>query len=120
LTDLQSLRFTAEADPVPTQVIDDPGNLQQIRAKIGETLAIRVTGANNGAVWGTDIYTTDSKLAAAAVHAGAVKIGQTAVVRVKIVPSPPGFQGSTRNGIPTAGFGPFTAAFEFLKKAADE
>lgn len=120
LNDLQTLRFTAEADPVPTQVLADPGSLEGFRDKIGQTLAIRLTGIKNGAVWGTDVYTTDSTLAAAAVHAGAVKVGQTATVRVKLIPSPPGFQGSTRNGVQTNGFGPFNSAFQFVKKVADE
>ena len=64
-----------------------------------------------GTVWGTDIYTTDSPLALAAVHAGVVQIGQTAVVKVTIVPSPNNFVGSTRNGITTEPFGQYPAAY---------
>jgi len=36
---------------------------------------------NNAALWGSDIYTLDSTLGMAAVHAGVVKAGQTGVVK---------------------------------------
>jgi hypothetical protein len=77
----------------------DPGNLVDYRDRIGKILSFRVTGQNTGPVWGSDIYTTDSSLATAAVHAGAVKLGQTGIVRVKIVPPPATFSSSARNGI---------------------
>ena len=64
-----------------------------------------------GTVWGTDVYTTDSPLALAAVHAGVVPMGQSAVVKVTIVPSPNNFVGSTRNGITTEPFGQYPAAY---------
>ena len=62
-------------------------------------------------VWGTDIYTTDSPLALAAVHAGAVQMGQTAVVKVTIAASPNNFVGSTRHGITTENYGVYPAAY---------
>src|SRR4029078_2690572 len=51
----------------------DPGNLTEFTvAAIGRILLFEITGRPEGSVWGTDIYTTDSRLAAAAVHAGAL------------------------------------------------
>ena len=57
------------------------------------------------------MYTTDSQLATAAVHAGAVRAGQTGVVKVTMLASPPAFQGSSRNGVTSNPYGPYPAAY---------
>lgn len=139
LADIRGLRsvaqIAADADIDPKNVIPDPGSLSQYQQQIGKVLYIRVTGGARpnmpaggfagpvglpggammmgvgGTVWGTDVYTTDSPLALAAVHAGAVQMGQSAVVKVMIVPSPNNFVGSTRNGITTEPFGQYPAAY---------
>jgi hypothetical protein len=70
-----------------------------------------------GGVWGTDVYTLDSSLWEAAVHAGVVEPGKTAVVHIRIVQSPAQFTGSTRNGVPSQGYGFYNGgAFEFVTK----
>jgi hypothetical protein len=94
----------------------DPGHLFGYQMHAGKTFKFRVTGAVGGGVWGTNTYTLDSALAVAAVHAGAVKIGKTAVVTVKILPAQNGFLGSTRNGITSAPYGAFLGAYQFVKK----
>ena len=68
-----------------------------------------------GSIWGTDVYTTDSSLAMAAVHAGVVKAGETGPVRVKILASPPSFAGSLRNGVRTSPYGVYGGAYQILK-----
>jgi hypothetical protein len=74
-----------------------------------------VTGRADGTVWGAGVYTPDSPLATAAVHAGAVKNGQTGVVKVMIVPGPAGYGGSQQNGVTTQPWnGGFTGAFQFV------
>ena len=99
----------------------DPGNLKAFESQHGKIFAFRVTGtAAGGSVWGTDIYTTDSRLSMAAVHAGVVKVGETGIVRLKIIPSPASYAGSTRNGITTSAYGTYTAAYQILKRGADE
>lgn len=42
-----------------------------------------------------------------AVHAGVLKVGETGVVRIKFVPSPPAYQGTTANGVTTSNYGAF-------------
>jgi hypothetical protein len=93
-------------------VLADPGNLGSYQNQIGKTFRFRVTGAVAGSLWGTGVYTTDSSLALAAVHAGVLKPGQTESIRVRIVPSPQIFQASTQNGVSSAGYGTFAAAFQ--------
>ena len=66
---------------------------------VGATYYFRVTGEAAGSLWGTDVYTGDSALAAAAVHAGLVKVGETAVVKVIVEQPRTKYQGSVRNGV---------------------
>jgi hypothetical protein len=78
---------------------------------IGATYYFRVLGALEGPVWGTDIYTGDSMLAPAAVHAGVVKDGESAIIKVTVVAPPNAYQGSARNGVTTADFGRYGMAY---------
>jgi UDP-N-acetylglucosamine enolpyruvyl transferase len=71
----------------------------------------RVTGDTNGPLWGTDVYTGDSALAVAAVHAGLVAPGATAILRVTVEQPLRQYQGSTRNGVASHDFGPFGTAY---------
>jgi LCCL domain len=67
----------------------------------------RITGATEGQVWGSDPYTLDSKLGVAAVHQGLLKPGQTAVLRMTVVPPLASYPGTTRNGVTTSDYGQF-------------
>jgi len=114
LRSLRSLTATAGGDDSPAAL--DPGNLANFQGQAGKIFTFRVTGAVNGSVWGTDVYTTDSNLASAAVHAGALKPGQTKVIRVKIVGPPPSFQSSSRNGVTSSPYGFYQGAFQILRE----
>jgi hypothetical protein len=67
------------------------------------------------AVWGTGTYTLDSTLAAAAVHAGVLRAGQTGVVKVKLLAPQASFEGSTRNGVTSMAFGFYPGAFSLSR-----
>jgi hypothetical protein len=90
---------------------DAPARIQDLCDSPGTTYYFRVTGATDGALWGTDVYTADSALAAAAVHAGAVKVGETAVVRVTVMPPLAQYQGSVRNDVTSHDYGRFGTAY---------
>lgn len=90
----------------------DPGNVVNLRGQNGKAFFFEVTGAQKGAVWGTNVYTDDSSLAAAAVHAGVLQVGHKAVVKVTILPGEQKYGGSMRNGITTADFGPWEGSFK--------
>lgn len=120
LSDVRSLRAANAAEGGAVAAVPAPTNMMTFQNQIGKEAAYTVTGpttTQGQSVWGTDLYTLDSSLAAAAVHAGLVQPGQTAVVRVRIVASPPQYLGSTRNGVSSAPYGIFAAgAFEFLRR----
>jgi LCCL domain len=117
LADMRSLRAPGVAgdEPVVVHAEPDPGSLTGYNDKIGQTFHFRVTGATTAIIWGTGTYTTDSQLATAAVHAGVLKPGQTGVVKVTIMASPPLFQGSTQNGVTSHPYGMYPASYKVGK-----
>jgi hypothetical protein len=118
LLDMRSLRSPGYVEPEKeiVKAVPAPQSLLGLQNQIGKVFYFTVTGANNGGIWGTDVYTLDSYLPTAAVHAGVLKVGQTGVVKVKIVMSPPAFTGSTRNGVMSSDYMMFQGAFQILKK----
>ena len=84
--------------------LPDPGDLTGYRGRVGRVLYFDVVGSTDGTVWGTEVYTDDSALATAAVHAGAVQDGQRGIVRVTILPGLKHYEGSTANGVSTREF----------------
>jgi len=112
LTDFQ-IRFTPPVNAVrysyrapitpatsPDNAVTDPGNLSTFRNRVGEKINFLVRGSSTGSVWGTGIYTDDSRLATAAVHARVLRPGELAVVTVIILPGQNGgYAGTTQNGI---------------------
>jgi len=104
-----------EPEPDTTNVATAPINMVQYQAEIGKTFTFRVTGNVGGSVWGTDVYTTDSTLASVAVHTNLLQPGQTGVIKVTVIPSPQVFVGSTRNGVSSAGYGQYPAAYRVHK-----
>jgi hypothetical protein len=90
---------------------DAPANMLNLCDPIGATYYFRVTGEATGSVWGTDVYTGDSAIATAAVHAGLVKVGETAVVKVTVEKPLPRYQGSVSNGVTSHEFGQYGTAY---------
>jgi hypothetical protein len=90
---------------------DAPPNMLGLAEDVGATYYFRVTGDATGALWGTDVYTGDSALAIAAVHAGLVKPGQTAVLKVTVVSPLAQYQGSVRHGVTSHDFGRYGTAY---------
>jgi hypothetical protein len=123
LTSLRCLRLVGAGASEDKSVLADPGTLSNYQGQAGKQFRFRVSGGvaaaqfggrfAGGAVWGSDVYTLDSTLAAAAVHAGALQSGETGLVTVTILGPQNSFQGSTRNGITTAPWGQFPGAFKF-------
>jgi hypothetical protein len=95
-----------------------PVNLMDIPRAFGSSVLLSVTGNTVNSIWGTDVYSLDSDLGAAAVHAGILRPGETKTVEVEIVVSPEKLTGSTRNGVTSSAWGEFPAgAYRFVRKA---
>ena len=92
-------------------VLPDPGMLIAYRGKVGRTFRFRVVGAGSGAVWGSDVYTADSWLATAAIHAGALLPGEQGVVEVTMLPGQQQYVGSNRNGVFSGSWQAYSGSF---------
>ena len=114
LSDVHSLKslLASPDEPDPVNIEPDPGSLTGYTDKVGHSFAFKVTGRVDGFAWGTGVYTTDSTLAVAAVHAGALKAGETGIVRVTMIPSPAAFASTTQNGVTSSPWGVYPAAYQ--------
>jgi hypothetical protein len=65
-----------------------------------------------GSVWGTDIYTDDSSICRAAVHAGVIG-GDGGDVTVTLVEGQENYAGSAANGVDSRDYGAWSGSFAF-------
>jgi hypothetical protein len=79
--------------------------------KPGSVLILDVVGASSGSVWGSDVYTTDSTIAAAAVHAGVLRDGQRGRVKITVLDGRDSYAGSTRHGVTSSSWGSYGGSF---------
>jgi hypothetical protein len=71
------------------------------------------SGTLGSAVWGTDVYTNDSAICVAAVHAGKTTEIAGGSVTIEIRPGLPAYKASTRNGVTTMKYGPWSCSYVF-------
>ncbi|WP_164018312.1 M57 family metalloprotease [Pyxidicoccus trucidator] len=85
-------------------------NFISYRGQNGTQVRCSCPAVSGGAVWGTDVYTDDSTVCAAAVHAGAIP-ATGGTVTVTIQPGQGSYTGTTRNGITTYSYGAWAGSF---------
>ncbi|HET6281177.1 MAG TPA: LCCL domain-containing protein, partial [Polyangia bacterium] len=73
--------------------------------------------ADTGGLWGTDVYTADSSICRAGIHAGAISTGG-GVVPVQVQDGRPAYRGSARNGIQSNDFRDYGKSFAVMTSAA--
>ena len=106
-----------EASQPTTAQSSAPANMTGYRGKNGQTFTFNVTGKKDGRIWGgqRNIYTDDSDLATAVVHAGIIKAGQTGEVRVTILADQGSYPSITRNGISSTSYGAWKGAYRIQR-----
>jgi hypothetical protein len=111
-TALNNLKIMQKLKGKP--ILPDPGSLNSYEpAKPGDEAIFRVTGkTSGGSVWGTDLYTLDSRLAMAAVHAGVLKAGQQGIVMVVFAPGLSRYTGSEKNGVKSSNWGSYRMSYK--------
>jgi hypothetical protein len=82
-------------------------------------MVLSVTGAP-GLVYGDIIYSDDSSLAAAAVHAGLLSLGETKSVEVFILGAYKGFVSAFRNSIQSYSYPKWPGSFAFVVDAVEQ
>jgi hypothetical protein len=101
-----------------------PANIRMMLGygnRIGETFRVRVTAATDmrgRPIWGTDVYTDDSDLTAAVVHAGLLAPGQEGEVLITFLPGQGQYQGSARNGVTTDTFDSWDVSYRLARVTA--
>ena len=73
------------------------------------------SGGSVSQSWGTDLYTDDSSICTAAVHAGLVDVESGGTVTIEMRPGEGSYTGSRRNGVSTGHFGAWANAFSFKR-----
>lgn len=117
---LELIRGVPTAADLPLEVLPDPGRgIQSYRSSLGRILLFRVTGSADGQLWGTDVYTDDSAVGKAAVHAGLLAVGEEGVVRVTVLPGRDAYQGTARNGVQSNAFGSWAGSFRLDSLVAE-
>lgn len=76
------------------------------------TLTCSCAGPTPGSVWGAGIYTQDSSICGAAVHAGAIPT-TGGVVTLRAAPGCGKYLGDARNGVTSQGWGAYAGSFYF-------
>lgn len=102
---IRSLKMPAIV-PLP-----DPGTMSSYTNKVGRSYYFRVTGSTAGSIYGSGIYTYDSPLATAAVHAGALKQGETGIVRVTMLGPQSSYASTNKNGVQSNAYGAYSGSY---------
>ena len=71
-------------------------------------------GGSLGSIYGTGVYTDDSRVCSAAVHAGLITLARGGTVTIKILPGRPSYLGSTRNGVRSSPWASYTGSYSFV------
>jgi len=106
--------------PVPPKQITWSTRADSLRERKGERFTY--TCPANGslsAVYGTDVYTDDSAICSAAVHAGLISRQTGGAVTIQIAPGAGSYTSSTRHGVLTSGYGAWRGSFIFVTAEAD-
>lgn len=62
-------------------------------------------------VWGTDVYTDDSSVCTAAVHAGVITLDDGGSVTIEMRPGQDSYEASEQNGIESGSWGSWHGSF---------
>ena len=91
-------------------------NVTEFRGQVGRRITL-VCPPNGqvGSVWGTDVYTDDSPVCPAAVHAGLITPSSGGIVTIVIEPAAASYAASTRNGVSSQPFGQWQGGFSFAR-----
>lgn len=71
-------------------------------------------GGYSGRLWGSDLYTDDSSICLAAVHAGLITPDSGGEVTIEIRPGAGSYRGSSRHGVTSNQYGGWHGSFRFV------
>lgn len=86
-----------------------------VAGSVGEyfTFACPPGSVGGGSVWGTDVYTSDSAICAAATHRGHISAASGGIVTIVVLGSQPSYTGSNRNGVGSSNYPEWPRSYIF-------
>lgn len=105
-----------ETNPIATsQPIAWDDTATGLRSRLDQDFSLTCPASGRiGSVWGTDIYTDDSSICSAAVHAGLISTHDGGKVTIRIRPGEDSYAGTNRNGFRSSSYGSWSRSFVFL------
>lgn len=89
-------------------------NATQFRDQIGKRVAYDCPpGGEASSVWGTDVYTDDSSVCTAAVHAGLIDFTDGGRVVIEMVEAQDSYEGSENDDVISQDYGAWGGSFRF-------
>lgn len=85
-----------------SMVIFEPGKIYKFKCP---------SAGKESSVWGSDIYTLDSSICNAAVHAGKLTLESGGPVTIELRPGESSYKGTIQNGIKTNDYGKYGGSF---------
>ncbi|MFH2006876.1 MAG: LCCL domain-containing protein [bacterium] len=120
-----SFVFIGSAKPLPAQPPVAPGgpmriqwstNAQAYRTRLSKRFTLSCpAGGQLGSVWGTGIYTDDSSVCSAAVHAGIITKARGGTVSIEMQPAQGSYLGSARFGVTSRSWNAWQGSFIFVR-----
>jgi len=101
--------------PTGPQTIPWSKTARNLRPQVGKRFTYRCAGPGRlSAVWGSSIYTDDSSICSAAVHAGYITLTRGGTVTLQVQSGQSAYQGSLRNGVKSSSWRSWTGSFIFV------
>jgi len=88
-------------------------NAVEYRGQTGRQIAFTCPAGSSGIIWGTDVYTDDSSICTAAVHAGIISAGGGSVT-IEMMPGRSSYVASSRNGVASRSYGSWAGSFRIV------
>jgi LCCL domain len=102
--------------PPGVETITWAASVTALRGQNGKRVSYRCPANGTfGRVWGTDVYTDDSSVCTAAVHAGLLSPQSGGIVTIEIRAGQASYAGTARNGVTTAGYGGWHGSYVFVR-----
>lgn len=111
-----AFRFDGNADAQDPKLLTCENSLRSLAPEFRETGAVFSVlcpeNCSSATVWGTEVYTNDSSICRAAIHAGALPLegGQT---KVFAAPGQPAYTGTEQNGVVSRDWRSWPGSFLF-------
>jgi cytoskeletal protein RodZ len=119
-TSTPAQQTTPDSAPADVPSLDEPTpiswteNAAFVKTDAGLTYKFECPpGGSPGTVWGSDIYTADSSVCTAAVHAGKITLDKGGTVTIEFTAGRQTYGATTRNGITTYNYGQYPHSFIF-------